>query len=196
MKKSKTFVLCIVGIMSAMSTVIYLLFPEIPLVPGVEYLKIDFSDIPAVITALVVNPFAGVLVEIIKNAIHLFRTTTFGIGELMNTGIGAAMILTLTTFLKLFAKKLKKGIFNPLVYFLSAAISLAATILAGWLLNAALTPVFFAFMGIPITANGIIAGVVGSTLLNAVKAAVNLLPFYPIYFAVCKALPSKMVLTK
>ena len=148
MKKNKTLVLCVVGIMSAMSTVIYLLFPEIPLVPGVEYLKIDFSDIPAVITALVVNPFAGVLVEAIKNAIHLFRTTTFGIGELMNTGIGAAMILTLTAFLKLFSKKLKKGLLSPLGYFLSAAISLAATILAGWLLNAALTPVFFALMGI------------------------------------------------
>ena len=191
MKKTKTFLICLIGIMSALSTVIYLIFPEIPLVPGVDYLKIDFSDIPAVITAVICGPFAGICVEIIKNVIHLARTTTYGIGELMNIGIGSAMIGVFFVGLKVFSKKLKNHYFSPAVYYLSAVFAVIATIVAGWVLNAVLTPIFFAISGIPITTASIIAGVTGSTLLNAVKAAVNLLLFYPVYFAIYKAIPFK-----
>lgn len=191
MKKNRTFLICLIGVMSALSTVIYLIFPEIPLVPGVDYLKIDFSDIPAVISAVLCGPFAGICVEIIKNVIHLFRTTTLGIGELMNIGIGSAMIGSLYFSLKHFSKKLKNHFFSPNVYYLSAVIAVIVTVIAGWLLNGLLTPVFFALSGIPITAASIIAGVTGSTLLNAVKAAVNLLVFYPVYFAIYKAVPNK-----
>ena len=95
MKKTRLFPLVAVAAMTALATVIYMLFPEIPLVPGVEYLKVDLSDIPAVVTGMTVGPVYGILVELLKNVIHLTRTTTFGIGELMNTGIGAVMLLTL-----------------------------------------------------------------------------------------------------
>ncbi len=191
MKKSRTFLICLIGVMSALSTVIYFIFPEIPLVPGVDYLKIDFSDIPAVISAVICGPFAGICVEVIKNVIHLLRTTTFGIGELMNIGIGSAMIYSLYFFLKVFSKKFKSHFFAPNVYYLSAGLAVVVTVLAGWLLNAVLTPLFFAFAGIPITIESVIAGVTGSTLLNAVKAAVNVLLFYPVYFAIYKAVPIK-----
>ena len=191
MKKNRTFLICLIGVMSALSTVIYLIFPEIPLVPGVDYLKIDFSDIPAVISSVMCGSFAGICVEIIKNLIHLLRTTTFGIGELMNIGIGSAMIGSLYFFLKVFSKKFKSHFFAPNIYYLSACLAVAVTVLSGWLLNAVLTPIFFAISGIPITFESIVAGVTGSTLLNAVKAAVNLLLFYPVYFAISKAVPTK-----
>ena len=187
MTKRHTIKLCVVGVMSALATVIYMFFPEIPLVPGVDYLKIDFSDMPAVLSGIMMGPAAGIAVEIIKNAIHLFRTTTVGIGELMNIGIGSAMILTVCLCSKSFSKWLKKDKLSPAVYFTSAAAGVLATIIAGWLLNAALTPVYFSLVGIPITWASIFAGVVGSTLLNTVKAALSLLPFYPVYFALNRA---------
>lgn len=184
MKNTKLFKIALIGIMSAVSTVIYLIFPEIPLVPGVDYLKLDFSDIPALVAAFIAGPVAGIGVEIIKNALHLFRTTTMGIGELMNIGVGSAMVLSISLFTKLFARLFKKDRLNALVYFVSAACALVLTILAGWLCNAVFTPIYFALMGIPTTAEAVFAGVLGSTLLNAVKAAFNVLPFYPLYFAV------------
>ena len=48
--------MALIGVMTALSTVIYMFFPEVPLVPGVDYLKIDFSDIPAILLGVVVNP--------------------------------------------------------------------------------------------------------------------------------------------
>lgn len=188
MKKSKVFFLTFVGIMTAIATVIYMIFPEIPLVPGVEYLKVDFSDIPAILTGITLGPLAGIAVEVIKNIIHLFRTSTAGIGELMNIGIGSAMIFTVSFFNRLFGKTMNKNGLHPVTYFLSAAIGIAVTVLAGWILNAALTPVYFHIVGIPITAESVLAGVWGSTLLNTVKAAINLLPFYPVYLACDKAM--------
>ena len=187
MNKKKTLSLTIVGVMTAVATVIYMVFPEVPLVPGVEYLKLDFSDIPAILTSILLGPLGGIAVEVIKNIIHLFRTTTAGIGELMNIGIGSAMILSLSSFSRLFAKLLKKDAVSPAPYFLSAVISVAVTILAGWLFNGLLTPVYFKIAGIPITSAAVFAGVWGSTLLNTVKAIFNLFPFFPVYYACQKA---------
>lgn len=186
-QKIKTAYLTVTAVMAAVSTVTYYVFPEIPLVPGVDYLKIDFSDIPAIATGIMIEPFYGILVEVVKNLIHLLKTTTFGIGELMNMGVGAAMILSLSGFSKLFARLYKKEAMSAPVYYSSSAVTLAVTILAGWLLNGVLTPVYFLLMGFPITAGSIAAGVWGSTLLNVVKAALNLLPFYPVFLALKKA---------
>ncbi len=184
MKKQKLFKLVLVAVMSAVSTVIYLILPEIPLVPGVSYLKLDFSDIPALVAAFITGPVSGIGVEIVKNALHLFRTTTLGIGEIMNIGVGTAMVLSVTLFTRLFSRIFKKPKMHAAVYFSSAVCALAVTIVAGWACNAIFTPIYFSLMGIPCTSAAVFAGVWGSTLLNAVKAAFNILPFYPLYFAV------------
>lgn len=180
MKKSRLFPLVTVAAMTALATVIYMLFPEIPLVPGVEYLKVDLSDIPAVVTGMTVGPVYGILVELLKNVIHLTRTTTFGIGELMNTGIGVAMLLTLWGARRLGARLLKKDVGSTAAYYVAAVAALLATVLAGWLLNTALTPLFYRLMNWPMTTATLMAGVWGSTLLNAVKCTVSVLPVYPL----------------
>lgn len=178
MKKTRLFPLVAVAAMTALATVIYMLFPEIPLVPGVEYLKVDLSDIPAVVTGMTVGPVYGILVELLKNVIHLTRTTTFGIGELMNTGIGAVMLLTLWCARRLGARLLKKETESAAAYYVAAVAALLATVLAGWLLNAALTPLFYRLMNWPMTTATLMAGVWGSTLLNTVKCVVSVLPVY------------------
>lgn len=184
MKNQKLHKLVLIAVMSAISTVIYLIFPEIPLVPGVDYLKLDFSDIPALVASFTAGPSAGIGVEVIKNALHLFRTTTVGIGEIMNIGIGSAMVLSLSLFSKLFARIMKKDKMHAGVYYTSAVCTLVVTVFAGWLCNAVFTPVYFWLMGIEGTPAMVFAGVWGSTALNVVKAAFNILPFYPLYYAV------------
>lgn len=176
----------LIGVMTALGTVIYMFFPEIPLVPGVEYLKIDFSDVPAILLGAAVHPAAGVLVEVFKNLIHLLKTTTVGVGELMNVGVGTVVILSLSGGMRLGARLFKKDKWHSLVYFAACAVTIIATILCGWLLNWLLTPVFYSAMGWPLTPELLTAGVFGSTALNAVKAAINILPFYPLYRAMAK----------
>ena len=187
MRKNKTLSITVTAVMTAIGTVIYMVFPEIPLLPSAEYLKMDFSDIPALLSGILLGPVYGVAVEVIKNIIHLVKSTTFGIGELINVGLGSSLVLSLTGFMKLFSKIFKKDGFSFKVYIISAVLTVVTAVFTGWLLNAILTPVYFAIMGFPITAKTVFAGVLGSTVLNTVKASLNVLPFYPVYSACYKA---------
>lgn len=186
-RNKKIFNLTVTAVMAAIGTVIYMVFPEIEIVPGVSYMKIDFSDFPAVLTGIVFGPVQGVLVEVVKNIIHLTKTTTVGIGEIMNVIVGSGVVLSMSLFTKLFAKVFKEKRFSARTYIISSIITIAITIILGWLANMIFTPIFYSIMGIPFVSETYWAGVWGSTALNTVKACFNIVPFYPIYFAVEKA---------
>ena len=70
-----------------------IMFLEFPLPLFPDFLKIDLSDVPAVIAGFALGPVAGVLVEVIKNLLHLLRTTTSGVGELANFLVGVAFVV-------------------------------------------------------------------------------------------------------
>lgn len=184
-KNKKIFNLTIVGLMTAIATVIYM-GPEIPIVPGVDYMKIDFSDVPAILTGVIFGPVQGILVEVFKNIIHLTRTTTFGIGEIMNIVIGSSMILTMSLSVKAFKKIFKSNKINLKIFFISSAITIVIAIVMGWIANLVFTPIFYNIMDIPLVTETYLAGVWGSTTLNSIKSAFNILPFFPIYFALEK----------
>lgn len=69
MQSSKLLKLIILALLGTISFILFLL--NFPILPGYGYLKIDFSDIPALIAALIFSPFAGIIVEAIKNLIYL-----------------------------------------------------------------------------------------------------------------------------
>ena len=185
-KNKKIFNLTIVGLMTAIATVIYMVFPEVPIVPGVDYMKVDFSDFPAILTGVIFGPVQGILVEVFKNIIHLTRTTTFGIGEIMNIVIGSSMILSMSLSVKAFKKIFKSNKINLKIFFISSAITIVIAIVMGWIANLVFTPIFYNIMGIPLVTETYLAGVWGSTTLNSIKSAFNILPFFPIYFALEK----------
>ena len=83
--------MAVVAIMSAVSIVLMMLEFSIPLVPS--FLKFDISDFPAVLTSFAISPIAGVAVCLLKNLLHLFYTTTSGVGELANFLISSALVL-------------------------------------------------------------------------------------------------------
>ena len=182
----KVFNLTITALMTAVATIIYMVFPEINIVPGVDYMKIDFSDFPAILTGIVFGPVQGILVEVVKNIIHLSKTTTVGIGEIMNTILGSGMVLSMSLFTKLFSKVFKDKKLSIKSYALSAAITIIITIILGWLANIVFTPIFYWIKGIPLVSETYWIGVWGSTALNTVKSCFNVIPFYPVYFAVEK----------
>jgi len=185
-RNKQIFKLTITAVMAAIGTVIYMVFPEINIVPGVSYMKIDFSDFPAILTGMVFGPIQGILVEVVKNIIHLTKTTTFGIGEIMNVILGSGIVLSMSLFTKLFAKIFKEKRFSIKTYVITAIITIIITIILGWLANIVFTPIFYKLMGIPLVSETYWAGVWGSTALNTVKACFNVIPFYPVYLAVEK----------
>ncbi|MEG0830839.1 MAG: ECF transporter S component, partial [Acidaminococcaceae bacterium] len=78
-----------VGIFAGLSTLLAYLDFNLPFFP--PFMKLDFADFPSLIIAFAFGPGAGMLVQLIRNCVHLFSTTTGGIGELANMLIGCAM---------------------------------------------------------------------------------------------------------
>lgn len=65
---------------------------NIPIFP--VFLKLDFADLPALILTFVCGPAAGILVQLIRNALHLFISSTGGVGELANALVGCTLVGT------------------------------------------------------------------------------------------------------
>lgn len=78
-----------------LSAVAYILmFLEFPipfLIPS--FIKMDFSELPALIASFAYGPVSGVLVCLIKNLLHLMNTQSGGVGELSNFLLGASFVL-------------------------------------------------------------------------------------------------------
>lgn len=92
-RKLSTRVLVKVGLLSAVAFL--LMFIEMP-IPGLfpYFLKIDISDMPALIAGLAMGPAAGICVEIVKNFLHtIVATTTGGVGEIANIIVGSAFVV-------------------------------------------------------------------------------------------------------
>ncbi len=85
-------VLVSVSMLAAISFILASIEVSIPIFP--TFLKMDFSDFPAFIIAFAFSPIAGVLVELVKNILGLFTTSTGGVGELANFVINASMVFT------------------------------------------------------------------------------------------------------
>ena len=79
-----------------LSAIAYILmFLEFPipfLIP--PFIKMDFSELPALLAAFAYGPLWGVAVCLIKNLIHLLNTQTGGGGELSNFLLGAAFVFS------------------------------------------------------------------------------------------------------
>ncbi|WP_077624994.1 ECF transporter S component [Sediminibacillus massiliensis] len=71
-KSSNLLRLIILALMGTISMVLMFLNFPLPMLP--QYLKIDFSEVPALIAALIFTPVAGIAVEAIKNLLYLIYT--------------------------------------------------------------------------------------------------------------------------
>lgn len=86
-----------VGILSAIGYILMFISVPIPtLFP--EFLKIDVSDVTALLGGIALGPAAGVMVEFLKNLLQFITgmSTTGGIGELANFIIGGAFVFTVS----------------------------------------------------------------------------------------------------
>src|SRR5690625_6650813 len=62
----------VISLLAALSLVLFFISFPLPLLP--PYLKVDFSDVPALIAGLIFSPLAGIIVVLLKNAIYFIRS--------------------------------------------------------------------------------------------------------------------------
>jgi len=80
-----------VAILASAATILMLL--ELPIIFMPPFLKLDFSDIPAIIGAFALGPLAGCLIVMLKNILHVSSTQTAGIGEMANFFVGTGFVV-------------------------------------------------------------------------------------------------------
>jgi riboflavin transporter FmnP len=118
-------------------------FP-IPLFP--LFLKMDFSDLPALIAALSMGPLSGVAVELIKNILHgILAGHTAFIGETANFLVGLSFILTVS-LVNGHSRSRTKAVYAGLAGTAAMAVSAAALNYFIFL------PLYEAVLGIPVEA--------------------------------------------
>ncbi len=90
-KRTNVYRMAVVAILSAIAYILMFFEFSIPIMPG--FIKMDLSDLPALLGAFAVGPWAGVLIALIKNLLHLTITTTGGVGEMSNFILNALFVL-------------------------------------------------------------------------------------------------------
>lgn len=130
--------IAVTAMLSAVAFILMFLDFPIPfLIPS--FVQMDISELPALVGAFAMGPTCGVLVCLVKNLLHLFITSTGGVGELANFLLGAAFVLPAGMIYK--RKKNRK---NALVGSVAGAAIMA---LFSVVLNYFLTyPVYYNFM--------------------------------------------------
>ena len=93
------------GMLSAIAFLLMFFDFSVPFMPN--FIKMDLSELPALIGSFALGPVSGVAICLIKNLLHLMKTTTGGVGELSNFILGATFVFTAGMIYKY--KKNKKG---------------------------------------------------------------------------------------
>lgn len=182
-----------IGLFSALAYVLMLL--ESPGYLG--FLRIEFSDVPAILGGLGYGPAAGVFIELIKNLIKVLSTKTIGAGELSNFLVGSAFVIPLSIIYRKW-----KGKHKLLVGYVVSVISMC---IAGMLVNYFITvPIYSNMFGGMEALIGFVGGmtpgflptidsmwkliVIGITPFNVVKGTMMSVVLYYVFKLVKKPL--------
>lgn len=91
--------------LSAIAFLLMYLDFSVPFMPS--FIKMDISELPALIGSFAMGPVEGIIICLVKNLLHLMKTSTGGVGELSNFILGAAFTGVAGFFYK--KMKTKKG---------------------------------------------------------------------------------------
>ena len=84
--------LAVTGMLSAIGFVLMYVEFSVPIMPG--FIKMDLSELPALIGTFAYGPTCGVLICLVKNLLHLSASTTAGVGEFANFLLGTVFVGT------------------------------------------------------------------------------------------------------
>lgn len=176
MKKFNARYFVVVGMLSSLSFILMMIKFPIPIFPS--FLKVDFSDIPALIAAFTLGPVAAILVELLKNVLDYIASgseTGIPIGHLSNFSSGILFVLPTYWIFNRF--KSKWGLISSLVFatiFMSVVMSL--------LNYFAILPAYVALLNWPMSTVEIRSMVVAGILpFNIVKGILVAIIFVLLY---------------
>lgn len=113
MKKKRIDFIVKVGVFSAIAFVLQVIGSMMAIkVSG--FLEVEISDLPAMIISLAIGPFAGVMVELIKNLLHTTMTSTGFVGEFANFVVNGVFVFVLGTLYR--KNRTKKGAIISLIF--------------------------------------------------------------------------------
>lgn len=172
MKNTKLFStknMVIMAMLAALATVIYMTL-EIPVAP--PHLKVNLADVPALIGGMLISPAAAIVILALRCVIHLFHTSSAGIGELIDFMIGTAMMLPFLLVYHRFQNKLSLGV----RFVVAAILGVVCTIVGGIISNVILYPIFMQFvLGQPIESTEVFIAYLGSTVIvNILRSVPNI----------------------
>ena len=131
------------AMLGAVATILmYLEFP-IPIMPA--FIKMDVSELPALIAGFAYGPVSGVVVCLIKNLLQLPSTTTAAVGELFNFVMGALFVGTAA----LVYKKIKSRKGAAIGSVLGAAVMAIVSVPYNYFI---VYPAYVVFYGMPLDA--------------------------------------------
>lgn len=155
-----------IGMLSSIAYLLMLLNFPLPLFPN--FLFVDFSDIPALIAALIFGPVAGILVELFKNVLNYLATgsqTGIPVGHIAN--FLAGIVFVLPTYYVYNRLKTKKGMTLALI----AGTVIMAVVMS--ILNyVIILPAYTVLMGFPDMRNLVVPAILPFNLLKGIMMSV------------------------
>lgn len=91
MRNAKVKWLVQMALLSAVATVLMMLSFNVPLMPS--FIKLDLSELPALLASFLFGPISGATVCLVKNLVNVLFTTTGGVGELSNFILGVCFVV-------------------------------------------------------------------------------------------------------
>lgn len=91
-----------IAMLAAMADVLMLFEFPLPFL-ALPFYKLDVSELPVLLGGFALGPVAGVLIELLKNLLHLLLpgSSTMGVGELANFVTGCVLILPAAVFYRI-----------------------------------------------------------------------------------------------
>ena len=89
-QKKKTYRLAVAAMLSAIAAVLQFVEFAIPVMPS--FVKLDISDLPALLGTFALGPWWGVAIQLVKNLLHLPFGHSAGVGELCNFLLGGVFV--------------------------------------------------------------------------------------------------------
>ena len=151
-----------IGMLSSIAYLLMLLNFPLPLFPN--FLFVDFSDIPALIAALIFGPIAGILVEFFKNVLNYLATgsqTGIPVGHIAN--FLAGIVFVLPTYYVYNKLKTKKGMTLALVV---GTVTMA--VVMSILNYIIILPAYTVLMGFPDMRNLVVPAILPFNILKGV----------------------------
>lgn len=90
-RANRTRRMVMTAVLSALSSVLMFFSFNVPLMPS--FIKLDLSELPALIAAFSMGPVNGAVVCLVKNLVNLLFSTTGGVGELSNFLLGVFFVV-------------------------------------------------------------------------------------------------------